>query len=193
MYTNKNAMLGLADIKTGKYIVLNNEPYLVTYNQFGKQARGTGTMKTKLKNLITGAVKEETFQGNDKVEEASISFRKAQFLYANGGEYDFMDQETFDQVSFTKAQLGDTALFLQDGMNIDIQYFNGNAINVQLPTKMTFTITETDPGVRGDTATGGTKPATLETGYVIKVPLFVNKGEKVVINTLTGEYVERAK
>ena len=186
-------MLGLADIKTGKYIVLNNEPYLVTYNQFGKQARGTGTMKTKLKNLITGAVKEETFQGNDKVEEASISFRKAQFLYANGNEYDFMDEETFDQVSFTKDQLGDTAMFLQDGMNIDIQYFNGNAINVQLPTKMTFTITETDPGVRGDTATGGSKPATLETGYVIKVPLFVNKGEKVIINTLTGEYVERAK
>lgn len=150
-------------------------------------------MKTKLKNLITGKVMEKTFQGNDKVEEADVVFRKAQFLYANGEDYEFMDNETYESVTLSKEVLGDTVGYLVDGMDCDLQLFNGNPINVGVAPKMTFEIIETEPGVQGDRANGGTKPATISTGKVIRVPLFVSKGEKVVVNTDSGEYVERAK
>jgi len=186
-------MLGLADIKSGKHIVLDGDPYTVTWNVFGKTARQGGVMKTKLKNLITGRVMEKTFQGSDKVEEADIRYKKAQFLYAAGDQYDFMDQEDFDTVSFMADQLGNQVNFISEGMDVDIQYFNGSPINVQLPAKMTFTVIQTDPGVKGDTAGSANKDAVIDTGYKVKVPLFINKDEKIVVNTLSGEYIERAK
>ncbi len=150
-------------------------------------------MKTKLKNLLTGSTMERTFSGSEKVDPAEINYKKAQFLYANGSDYEFMDNETYEQMVFTAEQLGESISFLSDGMDVDVQYFNGNPINVQVPAKMTFEITETEPGVKGNTAGNVTKDATLETGYVIKVPPFLNKGDKVIVNTLSGEYVERAK
>lgn len=186
-------MLGLTDLKVGQNLILNETPYVVTWNQFSKTGRQGGVMKTKLKNLITGAVMEKTFQGSDKVEEAEITYRKAQFLYANGDDFEFMDNETFEQMVFSRESLGTTINFLSDGMNCDIQYFNGKPINVQVQPKLTFEITETEPGVKGNTAGNVTKNATIETGYVLKVPPFIEKGEKIVINTLTGEYIERAK
>ena len=186
-------MLGITDLKVGAKIQMDGDPYVVTWSQHSKQARGGGVMKTKMKNLISGSTVEKTFQGHDKIESADINFRRAQFLYANGDDFEFMDQESFESISFTRDQLGETALFLSDGMDVDIQHFEGKAINVQLPPKMEFKVTETDPGVRGDTATGGSKPATLETGYVVKVPLFINPGDKIVINTDNGEYCERVK
>lgn len=166
---------------------------MVVWNQFSKTARQGGVMKTKLKNLITGKVMEKTFQGSDKVEEADVVFRHAQFLYATGDEYEFMDNETYETVTLPKEVLGDVAGYLVDGMDCDLQLFNGNPINVQVAAKMTFEIVETDPGVQGDRVNGGTKPATISTGKVIRVPLFIDKGEKVVVNTESGEYVERAK
>lgn len=186
-------MLSISEIKTGVHIELDGQPYTVTWNQFGKTARQGGNMKTKLKNLITGSTMEKTFSGNDKVDPADISYRRAQFLYATGDDYEFMDNESYEQMAFTKAQLGDTVNYLQDGMEADIQYFNGNPINVQVQPKMTFEIIETEPGVKGNTAGNVTKEATLSTGLVIKVPPFLEKGDKVVVNTLNGEYVERAK
>lgn len=150
-------------------------------------------MKTKLKNLISGSVIEKTFQGSDKVEPADIGYRRAQFLYRNGDEFEFMDQETFDTVNFSAEVLGDQIDFLLEGMDVDIQYFGTRAINMQLPPKMTFEIIETEPGVKGDTAQGGTKNAVIDTGFNVKVPLFITKGEKIVVNTTNGEYVERAK
>jgi elongation factor P len=186
-------MLGISDLKAGRHIVLEEKPYTITWNQFSKTGRQGGVMKTKLKNLVTGAVMEKTFQGADKVDAAEITYRKAQFLYASGEDYEFMDNETYDQVAFTREQLGDTAHYLSDGAECDIQYFNGAPINVQVSPKMTFKVTETEPGVKGNTAGNVTKNATIETGYEIKVPPFIEKGEKVVINTLNGEYVERAK
>lgn len=188
-----NTMLGLSDCKTGAKLVLDGEPYMVVWNQFSKTARQGGVMKTKMKNLITGKVMEKTFQGSDKVEEADVVFRKAQFLYANGEEYEFMDNETYETVTLGADILGDAAGFLVDGMDCDLQLFNGVPINVQLQPKMTFEITYTEPGVQGDRANGGTKPATISTGKVIRVPLFVAQGDSVVVNTDTGEYVERAK
>ncbi len=186
-------MRGISDCKTGAKLVLDGEPYIVMWNQFSKTARQGGVMKTKLKNLITGKVMEKTFQGHDKAEEADVIFRKAQFLYANGGDYEFMDNETYESVTLTKDVLGDAADYLVDGMDCDLQLFNGKPINVQVAPKMTFEITETDPGVQGDRVNGGTKPATISTGKVIRVPLFIAKGEMVVVNTDSGDYVERAK
>ena len=186
-------MLSVAEIKTGVHIQLDGQPYTVTWNQFGKTARQGGNMKTKLKNLLTGSTMEKTFSGADKVEPAEINYKRAQFLYAAGEGYEFMDNESYEQMTFTAEQLGDTVNYLSDGMEADIQYFNGQPINVQVQPKMTFEVTETEPGVKGNTAGNVTKDATIDTGLVIKVPPFIEKGDKVVVNTLSGEYVERAK
>lgn len=186
-------MLNLSDLKVGTHIQLDGAPYTIVWNQFSKKARGGGVMKTKIKNLISGSVTEKTFQGSDKVEPADIGYKRAQFLYRNGDDCEFMDQESFDTVNFSAEVLGDQANFLLDGMDVDIQYFGSQAINIQLPPKMTFEVIETEPGVKGDTAQGGTKSATIDTGYVVKVPLFITKGEKIVVNTTSGEYAERAK
>ena len=186
-------MLGITDIKLGANIVFEDVPYTVTYNQFSKTGRQGGVMKTKLKNLLTGATVEKTFQGSDKVDAADISYKKAQFLYVNGDEYEFMDNETYEQLVFTKEKLGMTANFLKDGMDCDIKYFNGQPIDIQLKPKMVFEIIETEPGIKGNTAGTVTKNAVIETGLEIKVPPFIEKGELVVINTLSGEYVERFK
>ncbi len=186
-------MLGITDLKVGQYIQLNGEPYVVTWNQFSKTARQGGNMKTKLKNLLTGSTMERTFSGSEKVEAAEINYKRAQYLYANGEAYEFMDQESYEQMTFTKDQLGDTANFLSDGMDADIQYFDGKPINVSVQPKMTFEIIETEPGVKGNTAGNVTKDATIDTGYTLRVPPFIEKGDKIVVNTLSGEYVERAK
>lgn len=186
-------MLGITDLKVGTKIELDGQPYVVTWNQHSKQARGGGVMKVKLKNLMTGSALERTFQGSDKIEPADVGFRRAQYLYSTGDSYEFMDQESFETISLTTEVLGESTSFLTDGMEVDLLYFGTTPINIQLPPKMAFEVTQTDPGVQGDRAQGGTKPATLDTGYVARVPLFINKGDKVVINTETGEYVERAK
>ena len=186
-------MLGITDLKVGTKIQIGESPYVVTYSQHSKQARGAGVMKTKLKNLISGKVMDKTFQGSDKIEEAEITFAAAQFLYAKTDQYEFMDQESFETVIFDQSQLGEVVNFLTEGMDVDIQYFEDSAINVQLQPKIEFEVTQTDPGVKGDTAAGGSKPATISTGYVLKVPLFINPGDKIVINTLNGEYCERVK
>ena len=178
-------MLGITDLKVGAKITLNDTPYVVTWNQHSKQARGSGVMKTKLKNLMTGAALEKTFQGNEKIQPADIQYKRAQYLYKAGESYEFMDQESFETISLGDDILGDAVQFLVDGVDVDLLYFGSTPINIQLPPKMTFEVTQTDPGVRGDTATGGSKPATIETGYVVKVPLFINPGDKIVINTLS--------
>lgn len=186
-------MLGITDLKIGTKLQLDGEPYVVTWNQHSKQARGGGVMKVKIRNLATGSVLDRTFQGADKIEPADISFRRAQFLYAQGDEYQFMDQETYETIVLDKSKLGDAPDYLTDGIDVDLLYFDQNPINIQLQPKMTFVVTQTDPGVQGDRAQGGTKPATIETGKIVRVPLFVAIGDKIVVNTDSGEYVERAK
>lgn len=186
-------MLGLTDLKVGQNLIFNDAPYVVTWNQFSKSGRQGGVMKTKIKNLLTGGCMEKTFQGSDKVEEAEITYKKAQFLYSNGDDFEFMDNETFEQMVFSRQKLGETVNFLSDGIDCDIQYFNGNPINVQVQPKLIFEIIETEPGIKGNTAGNVTKNATIETGFILKVPPFIEKGEKIVVNTLSGEYIERAK
>lgn len=185
-------MYSLAELRPGMAILVDGNPHLVLRAQHSKQARGSGVCKTALKDLLTGSIINKTFQGSEKIEPADVGFTKAQFLYEAGGEYHFMDSETFVQFSFTEDDLGDQRYFLNEGMEVDIQNFNDQPIALRLPPKVVLEIVETEPGVKGDTASGGTKPAKTANGLVVNVPLFIETGEKIRVNTETQEYVERA-
>lgn len=184
-------MYSIGQLRPGMAILVEDEPFLILAAQHSKQARGSGVCKTKIKNLISGSTINKTFQGSDKLEPADLAFSKAQFLYADGDGYNFMDSESFEQFSLDNETIGDQAHFLVDGMEVDIQKFEGKPIALRLPPKVELEVTQTDPGVKGDTASGGSKPATLESGYTLQVPFFINIGDKIRINTDSGEYVER--
>lgn len=186
-------MYSIASLKVGTTIKLDDEPYVVLTAQHSKQARGGGVAKTTIKNLITGAIIPKTFQGNEKVEPADVGYKKAQHLYNDGENYYFMFNDTFEQFSFTKEELGDNHYYLVDGNDVDIQIYDDKPIYVKLPAKVNLKVVETDPGVKGDTASGGSKPAIVETGKKFQVPLFINVDDVIRVNTETGEYVERAK
>ncbi|MBT3865004.1 elongation factor P [Candidatus Peregrinibacteria bacterium] len=184
-------MYGITDLKIGTAVNIDGQAFIVTASQHSKQARGAGVMKTKMKNLITGAVVQKTFQGNDKLEPAEVRYSKAQYLYNDTANYFFMDQESFEQFELPVDNLGDQTNFLVEGETVDIQNVNGTPANVNLPPKVSLKVTQVDPGVKGDTASGGSKPATLETGLVIQVPLFINEGDNIRVNTESKEYCER--
>jgi len=184
-------MLTINDLKIGTKVNFNGEPYVVVFSQHSKLGRGGGMMRTKLRNLITGTILEKTFAGAEKLEEAELETKKAQFLYKDHEQYYFMDSATFEQFALPKKQLGHLADFLKEGAEVDIIYFNEKPININLPIKITLEVTYTEPGFRGNTATNVLKPATLETGAQIQVPIFIKEGDKIVVDTRTGEYVER--
>ncbi|EKD48210.1 MAG: hypothetical protein ACD_65C00064G0002 [uncultured bacterium] len=185
-------MLSIAQLKPGITIKLDGSPYIILSATFSKQARGGGTNNAKLKNILTGATIQKTFQGSDQLEPAEITYSKAQYLYNTGSEYHFMDNENFDQFSFAEEDLGDAPKFLLEGSEVDIQNYEGRPISIRLKPKVDLKVIETEPGVKGNTASGGKKPAKLETGLTIQVPLFINEGDKIRVNTDTHEYVERA-
>jgi elongation factor P len=185
-------MLNISDIKTGKKIVLDGEPYAVIFNEHSKMGRAGAVMRTKLKNLVTGAVKDKTFQGADKVEEADISKSGAQFLYAEGENYNFMDSETYDQFVINEQAIGDAKNYLTEGLDVTLLNFNDNPINIDLPVKVTLEVIEAPPGLKGDTQSGGDKLVTVATGAKITTPLFIETGDKIIINTESGTYVSRA-
>jgi len=182
----------LNSIRVGLNILVNNEPYLVLEASFMRTAQRKPVMRTKLRHLLNGKVLEQTFKPGDKVEEADMARLKANFLYADDSGCHFMNQETFEQFDFSKEALGKQIGYLTDGLEVNILTFNGLPVNVELPKKVTLKVVETPPGIKGDTATGGSKQAVLETGITINVPLFIKNDEKVIINTETGDYVERA-
>jgi len=186
-------MLNLSTVKTGKTISLNNEPYLVIFHQHSKMGRAGAVLRTKLKNLKTGTVKEKTFQGADKIEEAEITKSKAQFLYRDGENYFFMDNASYEQFSLPESVLGNSVNYLLEGTEATILNYNSQPINIELPVKMEFRVVESPPAIRGNTADGGSKQVTLETGIKVNTPLFIKQGDVIRINTDTGEYVERAK
>lgn len=186
-------MLNLSDIKNGKALTLNNEPYLVIFHQHSKTGRAGAVLRTKLRNLKTGAAAEKTFQGSDKIEEAEITKSKAQFLYREGENYFFMDNATYEQFSLSKSVLGDFTNYLIEGTEVTVLIYGTTPINIELPVKMDFKVVEAPPAIRGNTADGGTKQVTLETGIQVNTPLFVKQGDVIRINTETGEYSERAK
>lgn len=186
-------MLNISEIKTGKAISINNEPYLVVFHQHSKTGRAGAVLRTKLRNLKTGAMLEKTFQGADKIEAADIAKTKAQYLYLDGSEFAFMDSTTFEQFSLPKSVIGNLSKYLVENTDVTILNYNNQPINIELPVKMEFKVVEAPPAIRGNTADGGTKLVTLETGIKVSTPLFVKVGDILRINTETGEYVERAK
>ncbi|MBP2640851.1 MAG: efp [Firmicutes bacterium] len=185
-------MISSNDFRTGVTIEIDNDVWQVVDFQHVKPGKGAAFVRAKLKNARTGAVVERTFNAGEKMPKAHVDRREMQYLYASDDQYNFMDNETFEQIALTQAQLGDATKFLKENMSIGIMFFQETIIGVDVPNSVELTVIETDPGIRGDTATGGTKPAKLETGHVVKVPLFINIGDVLRIDTRSGEYLERA-
>lgn len=184
-------MLDINALKIGTKIIYNGQPMQVVFAQHSKLGRGGGILRAKIKNLCDGSTIEHTFAGAEKLEEAELETKKAQFLYKAEDKFFFMDSGTFEQFELSKKQVGDLARFLKDGEPVDILYFDDEPINIQLPIKIKLKITYTEPGFRGNTASTVTKPATLETGTQINVPLFIKENDEIIVDTRTGEYVER--
>jgi elongation factor P len=187
------AMLGaLNDIKQGMSLIYNGEPVKVVEARFVRMQQRKPVMQTKLRSLISGKVIEYSFKPGERVETADISRTKVNFLYSAGDEYTFMNNMNYEQFSFRKEQLGDMIKFLKDGCEVTLFAFNDVPINIELSPKMEFKIISTTEGVKGDTAQGRvTKPATIETGATVNVPLFIKEGEMIRVNTESGDYVER--
>ncbi|SDF10285.1 elongation factor P [Sporolituus thermophilus] len=185
-------MISTNDFRTGITVEIDGEVWQVVDFQHVKPGKGAAFVRSKLKNVRTGAVVERTFNAGEKLPRAHVDRREMQYLYESDGLYNFMDNETYEQVALTDEQLGDAKKFLKENMNIGVMFFQGVVIGVDLPNSVELRVVETDPGIRGDTATGGTKPAKLETGHVVRVPLFINEGDVLRIDTRTGEYIERA-
>ncbi len=186
-------MYSIGEVRVGHVVVLDGDPYLVTSSVHAKQARGSGVLKTKVKNLITGSVLPKTFHGNDKLQPADVGYFKAQYLYKDAEGFQFLHNETFEQFSIDAEIIGDDEVFLVEGDNYDVQQFEEKPISVNFPITMEYEITETPPGVKGNTAQGGTKPAILSNGISVLVPLFVEQGSHIKIDIRTREYLERVQ
>ncbi len=185
-------MINTNDLKGGMTIEVDGQPYLVLEANHHKLiGRGGAIVRTKLRNLETGVIVDRTFNAGDKVPRAQVETRQVQYLYSAGDEYHVMDLETYDQFPLRPEHLGDAVRFLKENMELTVVSFKGRIVAVELPITVELKVTETDPGVRGDTAAGGSKPATLETGAVVRVPLFINPGDTIRVDTRTGEYVGR--
>lgn len=185
-------MLGITDLKTGTKLLLDSDPYEVVSYSHSKMGRGGAVVKTKLRNLKTGAVIDKTFQGADKLEEADLSKKKASYLYSDENDSFFMDNETFEQFSLSNQKIGEQKKFLVEDSNVDILYLGAEPINIELPIKMTFRVVSAPPAVRGNSAGSITKKVTMETGALVDTPIFIKEGDLVVVDTRDCSYVERA-
>lgn len=186
-------MYETSDIRKNLKIVLDGSPYAVVDHQFVKPGKGQAFTRTKLKNMITGAVLDRTFKSGEKLEKAEMSERQMQYLYPDGDMWVFMDTETYDQLSFSAEVLGDTPDYLVDEMMVDVLFWGEKPIGITPPTFVVLKVVETEPGYKGDTTSNVQKAAKLSTGKTVSVPLFVNQGDLLKIDTRTGSYVERAK
>ena len=186
-------MYSTSDFKRGLKIELEGEPYTIVEFQHVKPGKGGAFVRTKLKNLTTKRVIDKTFRSGEKVGKPDLAEEKMEFLYLQDDQYHFMNTEDYEQTHLNGEDLGDAVKFLKEGMEVAILFHNGKAIDVELPTFVELKITKTEPGVKGDTVSGSTKPAVLETGATVLVPLFIEEGETIKIDTRTGEYVERVK
>ena len=179
-----------AEFKKGLRIVFDDQPYQIVDFQHVKPGKGGAFVRTKLKHMRQGRVIDNTFRSGEKVELVDFEEKHMQFLYRDD-RYHFMDMETYEQVSLSADEVGDAREYLKENTEVDVLYIDGAPVTVELPNFVELAVTRTDPGVRGDTAQGGTKPATLETGTVVQVPLFLNEGDLVKVDTRTGEYLGR--
>ncbi len=185
-------VISAGDLRVGTKIELDGVPFIVVDYQWVKPGKGGAFNRTKLKNLRTGSIAERTFRTEEKVDSANLEERHAQFLYRSDDEFHFMDTETYEQFFLPQKQLADAQNYLKEETVVTIVSHRGSPLSVEIPTFVELVVTETEPGFRGDTASGGSKPATLETGAVIQVPLFINIGDRLRVDTRTGSYIERA-
>ncbi|OUM96883.1 MAG: elongation factor P [Thermobacillus sp. ZCTH02-B1] len=185
-------MINVNDFRTGLTIEVDGEIYSVLEFQHVKPGKGAAFVRSKLKNLRNGNLVEKTFRAGETVNRAQIENREVQYLYNSGDEYVFMDNETFDQFTLDRKQLEWEINFLKENMNVNIQFYQGEIIGISLPNSVPLKVVETEPGVRGNTATNATKNAKLETGLIVQVPLFINEGDVLLIDTREGKYISRA-
>jgi elongation factor P len=181
------------EFKSGLKIMLDNDPYSIVENEMVKPGKGQAFNRVKVRNLKTGRVVERTFKSGDTVESADVVESEMQYLYTDGDFFHFMVPDTFEQHTASKESVGDWAIWLKDGMSCTVMLWNGQPLQVTPPSHVDLKVVETDPGARGDTATGGSKPAKLETGAVVRVPLFISEGELIKVDTRTAQYIARAK
>jgi elongation factor P len=186
-------VLGMNEIRSGTKVLVDGDPCVVVDNEFVKPGKGQAFNRVKVKNLKNGRVVERTYKSNDNLPGADVTDIDAQFLYTDGNLWHFMCQESFEQYAVNEPQVAEAKLWLKEQSPCQITLWNNEPIQVIPPTFVTLKIAETDPGLRGDTSGGGGKPATLETGAVIRVPLFVGEGELIKVDTRTGDYVSRVK
>lgn len=186
-------MYDTSDIKKGLKVTLDGQPYTVVEFQFVKPGKGQAFTRTKLKNLLTGSVLEKTFKTNEKLEPADVEEKTMQYLYPEGDAWVFMDTTSYEQMQLHEEQIGDNKNYLLDGSQVSVLLWKGRPVGITPPTFVELEVTETEPGFKGDTSSNVQKPATMETGLVVNVPLFIERGERLKIDTRTGDYVERVK
>lgn len=184
-------MVNVNDFKTGMTISYEGNLYQVLEFQHVKPGKGAAIVKTKLKNLRTGSIYEQTFNSGIKVPTAHVEKTKMQYLYENGGMYTFMNMNTYEQVELAKEQLGNDAKFLKEGLEVLLFFYETEMLGIELPEKVDYKIVATEPAIKGNTATNATKDATIETGMVVRVPLFIEQDEEIIVSTKDGKYVSR--
>lgn len=184
-------MSSTEDIRKGLKIQIDGVPYHVTEHQFVKPGKGQSFTRVKIRNLLTGNTIERTYKSGESVELADVEERRMTYSWDEGDSFVFMDTNTGDQLNVMKDKVGDDARFLSEGLEVDVTLFNGSAIGIEMPSSVTLQVTNSEPGIKGDTASGATKPATLSTGAVVNVPLFIKEGEWIKVDTSTGQYLER--
>ena len=185
-------MININDIKNGMTVVIDGNIYLILEFLHVKPGKGPAFVRIKLKNLRTGSTIEQTFNTNIKFEKAIIEKKPMQYLYSSGDMYNFMNMETYEQMDLAKASLGDDAKFLKEGLEVEVTFYKGEVLGINLPEKIEYEVTATEPAVKGNTATNATKEATLENGLTVKVPLFINEHEHIIVSTKDGKYDSRA-
>lgn len=185
-------MISVNDFRTGLTIEVDNGIWRVMDFQHVKPGKGAAFVRSKLRNLRTGAIQEKTFRAGEKVGKAQIDNRKMQYLYASGDQHIFMDTESYEQIELPATAIEYELKFLKENMEVSIMMYHGETLGVELPNTVVLEVTETEPGIKGDTASGGTKPATVETGLIVQVPFFINQGDRLIINTTESSYVSRA-
>ena len=183
--------MDVSELRKNAKLQMDGHPYVVTEFQFVKPGKGQGLYKCRLRNMITGATIDRTWRSGERLEAANVESKRMQYLFEDGNGFTFMDNESYEQVAISADLIGDDRNFLLDQLEVDVLFYNNRPVGVTLPSHIVLTIVEAEPGVKGDSANNPTKMATLQTGYKLQVPLFVKEGEKVKVDTRTGEYVER--
>lgn len=187
-------MYSASDLRKGLKVQIDGDPYIITEFEFSKPGKGQALYRTKMRNMISGNQFTQTYRSNDKFEKPDLEERTMQYLYSQDDEFHFMDTTSYEQIFLTKEQLGDNAQFLKDNLEVQVLFFDGDRpIDITLPTFVDLEVTRADPWVKGDTSGTDTKPVTVETGFQLQVPPFINEGDKIQIDTRSGEYITRVK